>query len=110
MRAITAKSDILAGRRIATGRELRRGKIKLPIVWLAFAAAAGLSAPAAEAATAQATTAMRNWKTMDTCARQAQAAFPDFSPGANAKRDAALQNCLNANRLPPRTPASTPGR
>jgi len=77
---------------------------------LPVAAALALSAAAAQAATAQATTAMRNWKTMDTCERQAQAAFPDFSAEANAKRDAALKNCLNANRLPPRAPASGPAQ
>jgi len=61
-----------------------------------------------EAATQQANTAMSKWKTMDVCARQAQKAFPDFSADSNAKRDAALKNCLNANNLPPREPMSPP--
>jgi hypothetical protein len=56
-------------------------------------------------ATGQGTSAMQKWKTMDVCAKQAQAAFPDFSPGATAKRDAKLQDCLNFNNLPPRQPA-----
>jgi hypothetical protein len=62
-----------------------------------------LSAGAAEAAvTQQGNAAIARWKTMDTCAKQAQAAFPDFSPESNAKRDAKLKDCLNANNLPPR--------
>ena len=63
----------------------------------------------AGAASQQATQVMRNWKTGDNCAKQAQAAFPDFTPEANAKRDAKLKECLEANRLAPREPAS-PGR
>jgi hypothetical protein len=59
----------------------------------------------AEAATAQGTTAVLRWRTMDTCARLAQAAFPDYSPDSNAKRDAKLKDCLNANNLPPREPS-----
>ena len=62
----------------------------------------------AEAATQQGTSAILKWKTMDKCAKQAQAAFPDFSADSNAKRDAALQNCLNANNLPPREPLAPP--
>ena len=50
--------------------------------------------------------AITKWKSMDTCARQAQAAFPDFTPASNAKRDAKLNDCLNANNLPPRAPLS----
>ncbi len=51
-------------------------------------------------------TALAKWKTMDVCARQAQAAFPDFTPQSNAKRDAQLNACLSANNLPPRQPQS----
>jgi hypothetical protein len=69
------------------------------VVLMAFALATG----AAEAAvTQQGNAADAKWKTMDTCAKQAQAAFPDFSPESNAKRDAKLKDCLNANNLPPR--------
>ena len=59
-------------------------------------------------ATQQGQTAVGKWKTMDKCAKQAQAAYPDFTPEANAKRDAELKNCLNANNLPPREPLSPP--
>ena len=57
-------------------------------------------------ATGQGTTALQKWKTMDVCAKQAQTAFPNFSPEANAKRDAELKDCLNANNLPPREPTT----
>jgi hypothetical protein len=60
-------------------------------------------------ATGQGTTAMQRWKGMDNCAKQAQAAYPDFSADSNAKREAKLKDCLNANNLPPRAPDS-PGR
>lgn len=59
-------------------------------------------------ATVQGTVALQKWKVMDKCAKQAQQAFPDFSAASNAKRDAALQNCLNANNLPPREPLAQP--
>jgi hypothetical protein len=45
---------------------------------------------------------MKKWKTMDSCAKQAQTAFPDFTAEANAKRDAKLQECLAGQNLPPR--------
>ncbi|HEY3909702.1 MAG TPA: hypothetical protein VGM07_07405 [Stellaceae bacterium] len=48
--------------------------------------------------------ALARWKTMDVCAKQAQAAFPDFTPQSNAQRDAKLNACLSANNLPPRQP------
>ena len=34
--------------------------------------------------------------------QQAQIAFPDFTPEANAKREARLKDCLAAQNLPPR--------
>ena len=46
----------------------------------------------------------KNWKTMDTCNRQARAAFPDFTAESNAKRDAKLKECLAGQNLPPREP------
>jgi hypothetical protein len=49
-----------------------------------------------------------SWKGADTCAKQAQAAHPDFSAEANAKRDAALKDCLNVRNLAPRQPLSQP--
>jgi hypothetical protein len=45
---------------------------------------------------------------MDVCAKQAQAAYPEYSTESNAKRDAKLKECLNANHLPPRQPLSRP--
>lgn len=56
------------------------------------------------------TVALAKWKTMDACARQAQAAFPDFTPQSNAKRDAKLNACLSANNLPPRQPLAQPNQ
>ena len=44
----------------------------------------------------------QKWKVMDKCAQQAQIAFPDFTPEANAKRDARLKDCLAGQNLPPR--------
>jgi hypothetical protein len=67
-------------------------------------AAALLLAAGPAAATQQAVTAMANWKAMDNCARQAQAAYPDFTADAAAKRDAALKQCLEGGNLPPRQP------
>lgn len=48
------------------------------------------------------------WKIADKCAKQAQAAYPDYNAEANAKRDAQLKACLNASNLPPRQPLSPP--
>lgn len=44
----------------------------------------------------------KNWKEMDKCAQQAQAAFPDFTEEANAKRAAKEKECLEGKNLPPR--------
>jgi len=60
-------------------------------------------------ATQQGVGAIRNWKTMDLCAKEAQAAFPDFTAEAQAKRDAKLKDCLAGKNLPPRDPLP-PGR
>ena len=51
---------------------------------------------------------LNNWKAADKCAKQAQAAYPDYSAEANAKRDAKLKECLNAGNLAPRQPLSPP--
>ena len=58
----------------------------------------------AEANSTQGNVVLQNWKVSDKCARQAQAAFPDFTPEANAKRDANLKACLDSQILPPREP------
>jgi hypothetical protein len=51
---------------------------------------------------------LNNWKAADKCAKQAQAAYPDYNAEANAKRDAKLKECLNASTLAPRQPLSPP--
>jgi hypothetical protein len=79
--------------------------MKRPVFVLVVAAAIGLALSAGTAgATGQGMVAIARWKTMDTCAKQAQAAFPNFTPDTNAKREAKLKACLNANNLPPREP------
>lgn len=65
-------------------------------------------APAAAGASQQGVIAMKKWKAMDSCAAQAQTAFPDFTPEALAQRDAKLKECLAAQNLPPREPLSPP--
>jgi hypothetical protein len=71
-----------------------------------FLTAVALLALTATAASAsqQGLVVTRQWHAMDLCAKQAQAAFPDFTADANAKRDAALQRCLAGQNLPPREP------
>jgi hypothetical protein len=49
-----------------------------------------------------------SWKAADNCAKQAQAAYPDYSAEANAKRDAKLKECLSNGNLAPRQPLSPP--
>ena len=50
----------------------------------------------------QGNVAIKRWKMMDECTKQAQAAFPDFTTESNAKRDAKLKECLASHNLPPR--------
>ena len=59
-------------------------------------------------ASQQGTLEIKRWHVMDLCAKQAQAAFPDFTPDSNAKREAKLQECLQGQNLPPRTPLPPP--
>ncbi len=66
-----------------------------------------LAPGSAQAISSQASGVMRNWKTGDNCAKQAQTAFPDFTPEANAKRDAKLKECLETNHLAPREPGTS---
>ncbi|HYZ40368.1 MAG TPA: hypothetical protein VE687_07040 [Stellaceae bacterium] len=76
----------------------------------ALLVAAGLILTALSAkATQQGNMALRGWKLADNCAKQAQAAYPNFDADSNAKRDAQLKACLNANNLPPREPLAQPG-
>ena len=59
-------------------------------------------APSAALASQQGVIALGKWKLVDKCTQQAQAAFPDFTPEANAMRDAKLKECLAGLNLPPR--------
>ena len=58
--------------------------------------------PAAAGASQQGVNAQKKWKAMDRCTAEAQAAFPDFTTEANAKRDAKVKECLAGQNLPPR--------
>lgn len=76
---------------------------------LAFALLAALSISIVAArATQPGQSALTNWKVMDTCAKQAQSAYPEYNADSNAKRDAQLNQCLRNNILPPRQPTATP--
>jgi hypothetical protein len=59
-------------------------------------------------ASQQGQTVVNSWKAADKCAKQAQAAYPDFNAEANAKRDAQLKQCLSNGNLAPRQPLSPP--
>ncbi len=73
---------------------------------LALPFAALLLFSATAAATQQGQIVLSYWKAADKCAKQAQAAFPDFNAESNAKRDAKLKECLSASNLAPRQPLS----
>jgi hypothetical protein len=75
---------------------------------LGFLIAALLLFAGAAEASQQGQVVLNNWKAADKCAKQAQAAYPDYSVEANAKRDAKLKECLNASNLAPRQPLSPP--
>ena len=60
-------------------------------------------------ATQQGQQALRNWKQMDNCAKQAQTAYPNFDAASNVQREAKLKACLETNQLPPREPFAQPG-
>jgi hypothetical protein len=78
------------------------------LIVAAIAASVLLFAGAAMA-TQAGVNAMLGWKTMDSCAKEAQERYPDFTAESNAKRDAQLKACLEQNNLPPRqldTPTS----
>jgi len=70
--------------------------IRIAVVFAAFLAAS--SAQASQ----QGTQMMKNWKAADLCAKKAQQAFPNYTAENNAKRDAALKQCLEQQNLPPR--------
>ncbi|HEX3536511.1 MAG TPA: hypothetical protein VHU15_07070 [Stellaceae bacterium] len=71
---------------------------------IVFLAAALIAASATAQATQQGIMTLSKWKAADLCAKKAQQAFPDFTPEANAKRDAQLKLCLEQQGLPPRAP------
>ncbi len=77
-------------------------RLAIPLLILALA-------PAAARASQQGIVVMKNWKTMDQCAKEAQTAFPDFTTDSNAKRAAKEKECLATKNLPPRE-QSAPGR
>jgi hypothetical protein len=83
---------------------MNRFAMALPILALSLALA-----PGAARASQQGVVATKKWKTMDLCAKEAQAAFPDYGADSQAKRDAKLKECLEGNNLPPREPLA-PGR
>jgi hypothetical protein len=64
----------------------------------------------AEATSAQGRNVDANWRTADKCAKQAQAAYPDYSAESNAKRDTSLKDCLRLYNLTPRQPLSQPSQ
>ena len=75
---------------------------------LGYLIAALLLFAGAAQASQQGQVVLNNWKAADKCAKQAQAAYPDFSAEANAKRDAKLKECLNSGNLAPRQTLSPP--
>jgi len=72
----------------------------------AIALALAVLAPAAAPASQQGQIVMKNWQAADKCAKQAHDAFPDFTPDANAKRDAKMSECLENLNQPTRAPSS----
>ena len=77
-------------------------RLAIPLLILALA-------PAASRASQQGIVVMKNWKTMDQCAKEAQTAFPDYTVDSNEKRAAKEKECLAGRNLPPRE-APAPGR
>jgi hypothetical protein len=76
----------------------------------ALAAVLLLLSGTAEATSLQGRNVDANWRTADKCAKQAQAAYPDYSAEANAKRDTSLKECLRLYNLTPRQPLSQPSQ
>jgi hypothetical protein len=81
--------------------------------WLAYPVATVLSlclSGTTDAASQQGRNVAANWRAADKCAKEAQAAHPDYSAESNAKRDASLNECLRLYNLTPREPLSQPSR
>jgi hypothetical protein len=70
---------------------------RLAVALLIFALSAG-----AAGASQSGMVVMKTWRAMDQCAKDAQAAFPDFTAESNAKRAAKEKECLEGKNLPPR--------
>ena len=66
------------------------------------------SSGTAQAASQQGEMSMRIGVRRTNAARQAQAAYPDYSAESNAKRDTSLKECLRCYNLRPRQPLSQP--
>ena len=68
------------------------------------------AAPRLVRADAQQQQSFRVWSQMADCARLASKQYPDHTPEANVKREAARQNCLRQRHLPiiPLTQQPTP--
>ena len=81
----------------------------LRAAWLAFAAAALL--PRAAHADMDQKNSGDAWRQADRCAHEAFKLYPDYTPEANAKREAARRACLREHRLPePGSAAAPPAR
>ena len=76
----------------------------------ALAAVLLFSSATAQANSQQGRNVDANWRTADKCAKQAQAAYPDYSAESNAKRDTSLKDCLRLYNLTPRQPLSQPSQ
>jgi hypothetical protein len=81
-----------------------KGFVRLRLAALLFFAGTTTAA----ALTQMGQQAIRNWKIADRCAAEAQKEHPDFSAAENAKRDEALNRCLEEHNLPARAPLSPP--
>ena len=87
----------------APPRWFRRGESVLRRVqWAGLVVLVFAVAPWAATASQQGVIVSKKWQAMDACAKHAQTTFPDFTPEANAKREALLQACLAGQNLPPR--------
>ena len=91
-----ASSPATTGSRRSTGGAARPKRVGLLLAMIL------VLPPAAHATSGQGIVVIQRWKAMDSCAVQAQRAFPNFTAEANAKRDAKLKECLAGQNLPPR--------
>jgi hypothetical protein len=78
---------------------------------LALVLAAALALPRNAVADQNFKTNSIYWSLRDKCTRQAQQAYPDYTPESNAKREKMRKNCLLGNNLPTEgnsVPSQTP--